>query len=368
MKKYKEQLKEFDEKILLLKEELKSCKGIGYREILSNISFYEKEMLEYKEMNKPQVYGIDLNVPSGKIVIANNLRSLFPIYGSDWNVNFVQGKKQESLRFGQFGCAFFFVSNSCPSLYRINQDYYAVAGYGWKQKGKRNLYGICTDLWWYSIADYDEFLRRAKFFNKDPDQILKKFDAKVIKIKPGVWRFKHLYDSPKDFDGKYTDIRWIKEPQKPKDYIAKLMKNNYTAEQIVEYMANKGDYYPEPIQQQVISSIFCASSIDWHPNGYPSRSSELLTIKNLPSKPIEKLDKKYRWYPLSEYSSLCKIANGEIVPNESFIKLAFEVAKCISAHGSIMSSPSGVCYTDTKQREIATDCLEKLNKLYPDIV
>lgn len=111
-----------------------------------------------------------LNVPSGKMVFADSLPG-FETLG-DFDVNTVEGKMKQTMAMAEIGCAHAYVGNSCPSIYRVNFKKFIVAEVGWTKKTGRKLPGpgkdvgsITTDLWWYSFADLQEFVRRSK---RDP--------------------------------------------------------------------------------------------------------------------------------------------------------------------------------------------------------
>jgi hypothetical protein len=141
---------------------------------------------------------ITLAVPSGKIVVAD---SLSPLYHWDrdevGDYNSTAGQAKAIRAMEAAGCAYGPVGNSCPGLYRTGPDSYTIARPGWDDdyeelpaEGER-LAGICTNSWGYSIADLDDFLQRGG----DVDG----FDADVVEVSPGVYRFTHLTGQA-DFD------------------------------------------------------------------------------------------------------------------------------------------------------------------------
>lgn len=141
---------------------------------------------------------ITLAVPSGKIVVTDDLRPLY-----DWDDNQVgdyntaAGQANAIRAMAAAGCAYGPVGNSCPDLYRTGPDSYTIARSGWNDEDEdllpagERLAGICTDLWAYSIADLDDFLQRGG----DVDS----FNAEVVEVTPGTYRFVHLTGRA-DFD------------------------------------------------------------------------------------------------------------------------------------------------------------------------
>lgn len=178
------------------------------------------------------VYEWELNVPSGKIVAANDLGELFSIEG-DFNVNTDMGCRQTTLAMAEIGCAYAFVGNSCPGIYRVKgrNKFVVASGAPDLPDGEPIYYdgdrvaSICTDLWWYSLADYDEFIRRG---GEIDDQHVGLGGHDVIDVKPGVYRFQHFFHKIKSEPAKddpyrnlreirgvvtpYSEFEWVRKP------------------------------------------------------------------------------------------------------------------------------------------------------------
>jgi len=149
-------------------------------------------------------YSIDLSVPSGKLVIANDLRDLFEneyeeedlrpcSRGFGFNLNSDMGCRQVFEAYGKLGMAHGFVGNTCPGVYRINEDALTISRIKYDEDlndeddplpGER-VAGICTDLWWYSIVDYDDYVRRT---GEKPNEW-----CSIVEVKPGTYRVTHRY-------------------------------------------------------------------------------------------------------------------------------------------------------------------------------
>lgn len=145
---------------------------------------------------------IELNVPSGKIIIVNDCRRLYPVNDDKFDINQILGIKQTVEAYGKVGLLHAFVGNSCPGVYaKDNKITIACAKYDEKSDdgkpskswGKR-AGGVCTDLWWFCAADYKDFKKRGG--KKD-----KSWDA-VITVEPGRYVMKYrLGSSGHDDDG-----------------------------------------------------------------------------------------------------------------------------------------------------------------------
>lgn len=343
----------------------------------------------------------ELNVPSGKIVVKDDLHRWFNIYG-DYNINHPSGTIKTILAMAKIGCAHCYVGNSCPGIYeRPKGRYFIVSpnyhsddpnGNKFEFKSEKCVAGVCTDLWWTSMVDYDEFKKRSGIEPKDAG-------AEVFDVTPGVYRFQYYrYDSPlaaacaKAYPNSevYASFERVRKPDPVVDLTKEQREMNLSAGQIIwqsmqDYPFLYGGYYYDMVSGKqkkmtyadqikgVVDHMFTAigGGGSWHPNGFLIYNPE--TNKKTPSVRIPNLNKPFAWYPASEgYCALAAIAqlpectNRErIIPNKSFLKLAFQVAISISKFGYVNSTGS----IDKKQtkslRDLASRCLKSMAKLYP---
>jgi hypothetical protein len=159
-------------------------------------------------------YSIDLSVPSGKLVFANDLRDLFEgeyeeedlrpsSRGWGFDVCTELGCRQVFEAYGRLGMAHGFVGNTCPGVYRRNKDTLTISTKGSK---KQHVGGICTDLWWYSIVDYDDYVRRV---GASPPKV---WSISVVNVEPGTYRVTqraHLFDHDTVKTEHYAIIRRV---------------------------------------------------------------------------------------------------------------------------------------------------------------
>lgn len=76
------------------------------------------------------------------------------------------------------------------------EDEYSVPG--------ERVAGICTDLWWYSIVDYNDYIRRT---GEEPGKW-----CYIVDVKPGTYRVTHRYhllDRNANNTDHYAIISWI---------------------------------------------------------------------------------------------------------------------------------------------------------------
>lgn len=157
----------------------------------------------------------ELNVPSGVLIVADDLRPHFDIT-REYDVNTPIGCAKTSHAMAKIGCAHAFVGNSCPEVYRQSDGTMIVASNGWKETAKkeikpkgRRVASIRTNLWWYSMVDGDEFAHRG---------CEGKYEVDRVTVKPGVYRFTHYRHLKSFFNNDYTrvtvysKIEWLRRP------------------------------------------------------------------------------------------------------------------------------------------------------------
>ena len=156
---------------------------------------------------------ITLAVPSGKIIVTDDLRPVYNWRDADGNDGFASynsalGQHQAILEMARQGCAYGPVSNTCPNLYRLAaSNRYMIGRPPYDEDadeereftasvyhGAESVASICTDLWAYSICDYDDYLARGG----DPAN-LEHWTWTVVDVTPGVYRFTH-HTGERSFD------------------------------------------------------------------------------------------------------------------------------------------------------------------------
>lgn len=177
---------------------------------ISTMTF--KEVTEggrYEQVDEPCAYDPELetvtvlHVPSGRIVVDDDLRDAYEgnFVGSDYNSFMGQARTVE--RYAEVGVAYGPVMNTSPALYHTPQGY-AIAnpaldertGEREAPKGWTKLASIHTGLWAYSVADYEAFLaiggRPIEEHDNDGSR-------SVVEVEPGDYEFT-LHTGRADFD------------------------------------------------------------------------------------------------------------------------------------------------------------------------
>lgn len=133
-----------------------------------------------------------LQVPSGKLAIGNDFRDQYPGC-PDFYVNEISGIKQTFEWYAKNGLLHGFVGNSCPGVFQDKERILiAIASDDCDDIPGTRISGICTDLWWYSIADLDDLVSRGG----EPELI--------VDVAPGRYVIKHSIDANGWIDTPFT--------------------------------------------------------------------------------------------------------------------------------------------------------------------
>lgn len=331
-----------------------------------------------------------LNVPSGYMVAGNDFRRGFRVIG-DYNINKTIGIMSTIKQYADVGLAHGFVGNTCPSINKINLSSFVLGCDGDKKKMKgKSVGGICTDLWWYSIADKDEWERRfGKKINEVDDDVF------LVKCKPGLYEFNYIYHLVDHEDYKnpqvFVEINKIGPATEIKDYKSEWDSLNFTAEQIFHhYFRTKSDFYGNPENfpedhcyaksvaknyetvyplgphQDEWSYYFLADIIlhglpeGWHKNGWACDVPEI--PYNEPEIKIPVFNKPFAWHGDGEY--VCSIVQDGVELNPSFARLAFNILQSILRYGVYRYQDKQIsknCSSVKRARKI----FNRMAKIYP---
>ena len=151
---------------------------------------------------------VEMNVPSGKIIIENDIRHYWPEVKDDFDVNETLGLKQTTEAYGRYGMFHGFVGNSCPSVFRKGDTFY-IGNQGFDDSDEvidplpgERVGGVITDLWWYCVADLDDYLARG-------GKIRERWSGPtIVDVTPGRYILKHYYgiSTREEYDYKKKEI------------------------------------------------------------------------------------------------------------------------------------------------------------------
>lgn len=144
---------------------------------------------------------IEIDVPSGKLICDDDLRDakLFhDVQEHDYkdktqaSYNSTLGQAQVIERSAAVGLAYGPCLNTSPSLYEIEPGKYVVASSGYDEDTDEEIHpedtavaGFCTDLWAFSMADYETYLAAGGKPIEEEDQ---NGTRSVIEVPPGRYR------------------------------------------------------------------------------------------------------------------------------------------------------------------------------------
>lgn len=124
-------------------------------------------------------FTVSLEVPSGKIIIDNDLRSLTALDYRNYDVNAMSEKSRLTKNYAvQEAMVHIFVGNSCPSIYRKPDGSLTIENppvdddCEWLEVDGEKLGQVITDLWWFSAMDFDDFKQRCASRHIDPNEFL----------------------------------------------------------------------------------------------------------------------------------------------------------------------------------------------------
>ena len=295
----------------------------------------------------------ELNVPSGRLVVANDLRDWFPLSEGDDHIESVSstiGCRNTTEEYAANGLAHGFVGNSCPGVYRLAKGSYTIAQ---RAKGKKLMSSICTDLWWYSICDADEFALRAQRFGSLEDA-----DATVIKVKPGVYQFTQPDRESHDQEV-HANFQWIREPDAPAPFLQKWAAVDINAHAYVQAVTSQrfdeGRTWQNLSEEQrknawasvALDVLFTREELDLHEKGFPVTRVD-------PSVPdIDPPELRYTtsWYSFSDEYTPHEHKAPVLAP--SFAKLAFRALESLISFGTVelLGSSSDTLKSWRKERE-----------------
>mgnify|MGYP007008282863 CR=1 FL=1 len=155
-------------------------------------------------------YSASLNVPSGRIVFANDLRALVDLDpGRQYaDIGTSVGTREYTGIHAEKGLILMSAGNTSPDIIQHQDGSVSVVSLAFDQNtdefvvpvGDTIVGDISTSLWWFSAMDHDAFLAACRRTNLAPET----FDASIVTVDPGLWEFTSLFNlinsNPDDFD------------------------------------------------------------------------------------------------------------------------------------------------------------------------
>lgn len=292
----------------------------------------------------------ELNVPSGRIVVANDLRDLFPLprdEDDDYDIGTTYGRGQTALAYAAVGMSHASVGNTSPGVYRVSGGRYRIA-----TSGKNQVATVRTALWWYSICDHAEFERRCARFKQEPGR----FKGTVVEVPPGVYRFEHR-DDEKTRRGTgnitFATFHRVRDPDPVVDLLRSYEEVEVNAHAYVRAKAARwptlyagADYPADALpwdrmtkaqqdhawREVALQTLFVGGNgVEWHERGFPRCQVDPAVADAAPPK----FRAQYRWGQLSDYGLLGEtpIREPKVRLSASFARLAFECLESTISFG-----------------------------------
>jgi len=321
----------------------------------------------------PEPITFELNVPSGRLAVANDLRSLFPCPSDDADLNSPKGLRALTVQQAYYGMAHGFVGNSCPSVYRRGDHFWIGTRLpkGLPAPRPRKAAGICTDLWWYSIADGAEVERRI--YKRPEEKPLP--NVTYLKVTPGVYGFVHFYGQDRDIDESMSpmaEFSWLRPPDPVINYEARVREARCTP---MEFIASNAYAYPtlygtfgdpEASRARVLDHLVftIGNGIHWHPEGWPLNECPAHVRKAVADAGltayIPKATRAHPGYPWDdEFSLVGKVIKGEVKLDSEWAKLVAQAIEDRINYGLIP-------YDKDDPAEDLRPAYEAFLKVYPD--
>ena len=152
-------------------------------------------------------YSVEIKIPSGKIVFANDLRRFYPPIKVD--VPLGQQNRAITEAYAVLNLGHAFVGNTSPGIFCVAPTQFVIGTRGPDENPRQaeRIGSICTDLWWYSIGDLQELMDRGY----QPDF---RWDT-YADVPAGTYRITHLYEGLDPDDGNapqdYATIEFVGE-------------------------------------------------------------------------------------------------------------------------------------------------------------
>lgn len=145
---------------------------------------------------KNREYSVEVDFPSGEVVVGDWLpffseledKEVITRIGAD--LCYAEGIRAESEHAAKNGYAFFFVGNTCPSIWREGEN--LRVGSLPEDEQEISIGCVCTDLWWTTMIDVERYKELLTAIGQTYSEELVK-SMNVIKVEPGRYRIKPYY-------------------------------------------------------------------------------------------------------------------------------------------------------------------------------
>jgi hypothetical protein len=174
---------------------VKACMGTLTKDVLTITHVHDNRPLEPCPIDRQKPYSVEIDIPSGKMVVGNFFKELRNIPHDAWHndprrpmyavdsVNYHIGRQARSEMLAKRGYVELCIGNCGCSVYRDGDGLVVL---GDEDARKPLLADVCTDVWAYGVVDHDLFVKHGC----DTEQI-----TAIIDVAPGRYRCEHHYDT-----------------------------------------------------------------------------------------------------------------------------------------------------------------------------
>lgn len=152
---------------------------------------------------------VKVKFPSGKVVAAGGLPGMYDRPDGVYLNDGLSAEVKFNDHYAKKNIAHLFVGNTSPSIY-VKGDK-IIGGENNEQEDTSGKVGkICTDLWWTTMMDHDEYIKMLKKLGRTKEEIKEIFDFwtfNIFDVEPGTYEFTSRYSSfdEDEFDGVYFE-------------------------------------------------------------------------------------------------------------------------------------------------------------------
>lgn len=303
-----------------------------------------------------------LNVPSGKVIITDDLRALCRIFDED-DINTHPGVHRTILHYATNGLALGYgIGNSCPTVFCQGDGKYAIG----RGLAGQEVASISTNLWAYSIMDYEDALKRAAHYKVRLPKTLS-----VVEIPAGSYLFRHFHGVDHGVaEVMFATFERVGPAEEPVDWVAKDCAAQMHFTQDVALSAIR---WPTLYGDNETFDFRCASvclsvfrSASWHQNGFPIRHP-MGDVEKTPTQDIPHFLFQYSWWLKNTQipATLQDVGSG-CVFNESYAIVVGRILESLISYGVPMeydvSSEAAL-----EEMRLAVDLWYKLVEKYPHV-
>jgi hypothetical protein len=310
---------------------------------------------------------VRLSLPTGRLLYADDVRELLPMRGTP-DINSTKGQVKFDQMHAKAGAAHGFVGNSCPGIYRMPDNTYAVANWPWDDeadepdtpKGVERVGSICTDVWSATLMSAELAVARADALGLKykKTELARSLGADgILELDPGTYEFTIDAEARRNEGTSdpemYITFKRVGDATEIDDsYLRQWDGVEFTAhQQIAQNIKSWPTLFGQgTLESNIVSAadhmmLTIGSGGEWHKDGFISTLDMDADIT--PIEAIPQFQGLYHWYPFSAGYSGLMLATGlkgygqkrntplnrALNLNKSYQELAYRILQNIISYG-----------------------------------